>query len=235
MFQRTELYQGTKKLKTVDLANENFHGGKSFDIFSLWKVSEEKVWLAIEGYFLYQNCSKFQKVISQYFENFWNILNFTKQNLTNIGRKTCFEASFSPDVREILLREVQNVPKVLKMIYHFCSGCTFLQFSYLTIFLKKLPQKINCQNTCNFVETIFLWSPGFPTRPIIIWLYYGTIEIIQISLLWSCHDRPGIIYGPEYYLPGIIYGPEYDQPGIILWVWWQSMIDLFLYGRKMRE
>ena len=66
--------------------------------------------------------------------------------------------------------------------------------------------------------------PGFPTRPIIIWPYYGTIEIIQISLLWSGHDRPGIIYGPEY-----------DQPGIILWVWWQSMIDLFLYGRETRE
>ena len=57
--------------------------------------------------------------------------------------------------------------------------------------------------------------PGFPSRPFIIWPYYGTIQIIQISLLWSCHDRPGIIYGPEYGRPGIIYGPEYDQPGII--------------------
>ena len=36
----------------------------------------------------------------------------------------------------------------------------------------------------------------------------------------------------EYGQPGTInlYGLEYDQPGIILWVWWQSMIDLFLFG-----
>ena len=42
---------------------------------------------------------------------------------------------------------------------------------------------------------------------------------------------------PEYGQPGTInlYDPEYDQPGIILWVWWQSMIDLFMYGRETRE
>ena len=40
---------------------------------------------------------------------------------------------------------------------------------------------------------------------------------------------------PEYDQLGTnLYCPEYDQPGIILWVWWQSMIDLFLYGRETR-
>ena len=54
--------------------------------------------------------------------------------------------------------------------------------------------------------------PGFPDQAD---HFIGTIQIIQISLPWSCHDRPGIIVGPEYDRPAIIYGPEYDQPGII--------------------
>ena len=37
---------------------------------------------------------------------------------------------------------------------------------------------------------------SIPVRPIIIWPYYCTILIIQISLLWSCQDPKGIIYGP---------------------------------------
>ena len=42
--------------------------------------------------------------------------------------------------------------------------------------------------------------------------------------------------GPEYGQPGTInfYGPVCDQPGINLSLFWQSMINLFLYGREPR-
>ena len=48
--------------------------------------------------------------------------------------------------------------------------------------------------------------------------------------------QSGIIIGPEYGQSGIInlYGPVYDQPGINLSLLWQSMINLFLYGRETR-
>ena len=32
-----------------------------------------------------------------------------------------------------------------------------------------------------------------------------------------------------------IYGPEYAQSGTNLFLLWQSMINLFLYGRETRE
>ena len=60
---------------------------------------------------------------------------------------------------------------------------------------------------------------------------------INFAFLWNMAYHRLDHICPEYGKPGTIslYGPEYDQPGNILWVWWQSMIDLVLYRRESRD
>ena len=80
----------------------------------------------------------------------------------------------------------------------------------------------------------------YGSRLIIDWTIYfpeyGQAGTINFAFLWFQVDHRLDHICPEYGQPGTItlYGPEYDQPGILLWVWWQSMIDLLLYGMETR-
>ena len=50
---------------------------------------------------------------------------------------------------------------------------------------------------------------------------------IMLIKIWT-------IYGNRLIIDSTMYGPEYGQPGIDLSVLWQSMINLFLYGKETR-
>ena len=66
---------------------------------------------------------------------------------------------------------------------------------------------------------------------------YALIDYIILTFFLSFQADHRLAHiCPEYGEPETmnLYGSEYDQSGIILWVWWQSMIDLFLYGRETR-